>query len=85
MLGYSHAYPELTANIGNLALLRLAAALSLIPEDLAEQVRQGYREFRRRQHHLRLNGAQYARVPPAEVAAAVAAVRKLWRTVFGED
>lgn len=85
VLGYSHAHPELTANIGNLALLRLAAALSLIPEDLAEQVRQGYREFRRRQHHLRLNGAQYARVPPAEVAAAVAAVRKLWRTVFGED
>lgn len=85
VLGYAHVHPELTANIGNLALLRLAAALSLIPEALAERVRQGYREFRRRQHHLRLNGARYARVPHQEVAEAVTAVRELWRTVFGED
>lgn len=51
---------------------------------LAERCRDAYREFRRLQHALRLNGAQYARVPPADVAAHVAAVKELWEGVFGK-
>jgi hypothetical protein len=33
------------------------------------------------QHRLRLNGAEYARVEPAEVAGESAAVQALWRSV----
>ena len=79
VLAFSHRYPQLTRNLGNIALLGMAAELRLIPADVAERARNAYREFRRLQHALRLNGAQYARVPPAEVAAHAGAVRELWR------
>lgn len=39
VLGHAHAHAELTGNLGNLALLRIAAGLGLIPADLAERVR----------------------------------------------
>ena len=79
VLAFSHQYPDLTRNLGNIALLGMAAGLGLIPAALAERVRNAYREFRRLQHALRLNGAQYARVPPGQVAAHAEAVRELWR------
>ena len=83
MLGHAHA--ELTRNLGNIiALLRIAATLGLIPADLAERVRDAYREYRRLQHGLRLNNARYARVEPAEVAAMREAVEQLLGVVFGE-
>ena len=50
----------------------------------AARCQAAYREFRRLQHGLRLNGAQYARVDPAAVAPHVEAVRALWAAVFGE-
>ena len=56
VLGYANRYPELTGNIGNIALLKLASKLDLIPAIAAENVRSSYREFRRIQHRLRLNG-----------------------------
>ena len=83
VLGFAHRYPDLTANLGNIALLRMSAAHGLLPEALAERAREAYRDYRRRQHALRLSGAAYARVPPAEVAEARAAVLELWRTLFG--
>jgi glutamate-ammonia-ligase adenylyltransferase len=82
VLAFSRQYPELTGNLGNIALLGMAAGLGLIPAPLAERVREAYREFRRRQHALRLNGAQYARVPHEDVAAHAAAVRELWQLIF---
>ena len=85
VLAHAHRRPELVANAGNIALLKLAAELGLIPADLAESVRSAYREFRRLQHGLRLNGAKYARVPPAEVKDEIAATFALWRKVFGND
>jgi glutamate-ammonia-ligase adenylyltransferase len=81
VLGYSHAHPELTGNKGNIALLKMAADAGLIPGDLAETVRSAYRDYRRMQHGLRLNGTK-ARVAPEEVAERVRVVRKLWRVVF---
>ena len=84
VLGYSHQHPELTGNLGNIALLRIAGELGLIPTDLAETVRNAYRDYRRMQHIARLNNAK-ARVAPAEVAERVAAVRALWRHVFDTD
>ena len=60
----------------------MAAGHGLIDAELAERCRDAYREFRRIQHSLRLNGAAYARVPPAQVAAHTAAVKALWSRVF---
>jgi glutamate-ammonia-ligase adenylyltransferase len=84
VLGYSHQHPELTGNLGNIALLRIAAELGLIPAPLAESVRAAYREFRRLQHGLRLNGDK-ARVHPDTVTDRVASVCELWQQVFGSD
>jgi len=83
VLGHSHRHPDLTGNLGNIALLRMAAEHGLIDAELAERCRDAYREFRRLQHALRLNGAQYARVPREQVAAHVAAVSRLWTSVLG--
>ncbi len=85
VLGHAHGRPELTANDGNIALLKLAAKLGLIPGDSADAVADAYREYRRRQHRLRLNGAKYARVPAAEVQNHIDATRALWRGVFGRE
>jgi glutamate-ammonia-ligase adenylyltransferase len=83
VLGHSHQHAELTGNLGNIALLKIAAGLGLIPADLAETVRNAYRDYRRMQHELRLNAAR-ARVSPDVVQQRVDAVRELWRMVFGD-
>ena len=81
VLAHAHDFPSLTKNLGNIALLGMAAELGLLPKALAERCRVAYREYRRVQHALRLNGAQYARVPHAQVAAHLAAVRELWQHI----
>jgi glutamate-ammonia-ligase adenylyltransferase len=82
VLAHAHRFADLTGNLGNIALLRIASGHGLIPAELAERCRDAYREFRRLQHGLRLNGARYARVAPERVAAHAAAVRELWRRVL---
>ncbi|MGH6805031.1 MAG: hypothetical protein ACREC3_16960, partial [Methyloceanibacter sp.] len=83
VLGHSHAHPELTGNIGNLALLKLAGRLGLVPQLQALAAHDAYREFRRKQHMLRLAGEKYARLPPNQVNTHTASVLKLRETVFG--
>jgi glutamate-ammonia-ligase adenylyltransferase len=85
VLGAADRHAELTGNIGNLALLKLAARLGLIPEDMAANAHAAYREFRRLQHQLRLQGERYARVEPATVREHAQAVIKLWDKVFAEQ
>lgn len=82
VLGYSFAHAGLTANIGNLALLKLAASLGLIPETSAQAVHAAYHRFRQLQHSLRLQGETYARVPPETVREATQAVMELWDGIF---
>jgi glutamate-ammonia-ligase adenylyltransferase len=82
VLGHAHRFPDLTKNLGNIALLGMAAGHGLLEGALAEQCRAAYREFRRLQHALRLNGAEFARVPPAQVAAHADAVLALWRALL---
>ena len=82
VLAYAATHPGLTGNLGNIALLKIAADLGLISVTSAERCRTAYREFRRMQHSLRLNGAQFARVPPEHAAQHAQAVRELWRAVF---
>lgn len=82
VLAYACDHPDLTGNIGNLALLRLAASLQLIPQELAEHTHDAYREFRRLQHALRLQGERYARMPIDGVSRHTAAVSEFWNWVF---
>jgi glutamate-ammonia-ligase adenylyltransferase len=84
VLAYAHRHAELTGNLGNLALLKIAAGLGLIPADLSERVRNAYRTYRTLQHSLRLNDAHYARVERAAVAQKIESVLALWRAVFAQ-
>ena len=82
ILGHAHQYPELTANLGNIALLRMAAELGLIPAELADGARNAYREYRRLQHVKRLNDAPKSRLPREGVESHITAVTALWHTLF---
>ena len=81
ILAHACDYPQLTGNLGNIALLRIAAECRLIPAVLAEPTRDAYREFRRLQHLRRLNNFD-SRVDTAEVADLVGPVLSLWKHVF---
>ncbi|HEX9277795.1 MAG TPA: bifunctional [glutamate--ammonia ligase]-adenylyl-L-tyrosine phosphorylase/[glutamate--ammonia-ligase] adenylyltransferase [Casimicrobiaceae bacterium] len=83
VLLHSARHPPLTRNVGNIALLALAAELGLVPAPLAATVADAYREYRRLQHQIRLQGAPLARVVPAAQAARRATVGELWAHVFG--
>ncbi|HLF38414.1 MAG TPA: bifunctional glutamine synthetase adenylyltransferase/deadenyltransferase, partial [Burkholderiales bacterium] len=83
VLGRARAHAELTGNIGNLALLKLAARLGLVGEDRARAAHDAYRRLRQLQHGLRLKGEQYARIAPEQVAKEIRAVRELWESVIG--
>jgi len=83
ILGHAHAHEELCGNLGNIALLRIAAELGLIPRELAEQVRGIYREYRRMQHVFRLDGVRGARVERDVYRSRIDTVKALWSTVFG--
>ena len=85
VLGHAHEHAELTGNLGNLALLKAAAGLGLIPADLSERVRNAYRAYRKLQHSLRLNEERYARIGRAAVAQKIESVRELWRLVLGAE
>ena len=96
VLGYANRYPELTGNIGNIALLKLAGELGLISQGAADKVRSAYREFRRIQHRLRLNGdvdmtgntpidgqtQKFTRVEGGHLKDGHMAVLALWEEVF---
>ena len=86
VLRHACAYPQLTRNTGNIALLKLFGDLGLIEPVLAATVGDAYRALRKLQHQLRLQGQDNARVEPALVAEHVASVLRLWQAVFeGEN
>lgn len=76
-------FSSLVGNLGNIALLRLSAEAGLISRELALQGGDAYRNLRRAQHQLRLQGAEKARVPQDQLQNERAAVRKLWDNVLG--
>ena len=80
VLAHAHEYPQLTANIGNLALLKLAGELQLIPAELAEQVRELYRSLRQTQHRMRLNSAAPCRIDQGLIDSG--ACRELWKLLL---
>ncbi|MES2165366.1 MAG: bifunctional [glutamate--ammonia ligase]-adenylyl-L-tyrosine phosphorylase/[glutamate--ammonia-ligase] adenylyltransferase [Pseudomonadota bacterium] len=82
VLQHAAAYPQLTANYGNIALLKMCGELGLIDAGLAARVGDAYRQLRKLQHQLRLQGQDLARVDPQLVASHAAQVMELWRTIF---
>jgi glutamate-ammonia-ligase adenylyltransferase len=69
----------LTADIGNIALLKLLGQLHLINASLAETAADAYRDFRKLQHQIRLKGADKARVElTPSMDSQRNAVRQLW-------
>jgi glutamate-ammonia-ligase adenylyltransferase len=83
VLRHAAQHPGLTANVGNIALLRMAGELGLVDAGLAEAVADAYRAMRRLQHQVRLQGQDHARVEPALVAAHAAQVVRLWQACLG--
>ncbi|WLI89987.1 bifunctional [glutamate--ammonia ligase]-adenylyl-L-tyrosine phosphorylase/[glutamate--ammonia-ligase] adenylyltransferase [Massilia sp. R2A-15] len=83
VLRHAHQYPQLTANTGNIALLKVCGELGLIDAALAGAVADAYRAMRKLQHQVRLQGQDNARVEPALVATHAANVVALWQAIFG--
>jgi [glutamine synthetase] adenylyltransferase / [glutamine synthetase]-adenylyl-L-tyrosine phosphorylase len=82
VLLHAARHPQLTANSGNIALLRLCGELGLIDTSLALAVGDAYRAMRRLQHQMRLQGQDTGRVDGALVAAHAGNVRRLWDALF---
>ena len=84
ILAHARQHPTLLANCGNIALLARAAEAGLLPVAIAEPAANAYRELRRLQHQVKLQGAETARLPRADAGLHPDQVRGLWRAVFGE-
>lgn len=84
VLRHAAAYPQLTVNVGNIALLTRFAVLGLIDGTLAADAAVAYRAMRRLQHQMRLQGKDNARVAPALVERHAANVVKLWDALFAQ-
>ncbi|HWT71020.1 MAG TPA: bifunctional [glutamate--ammonia ligase]-adenylyl-L-tyrosine phosphorylase/[glutamate--ammonia-ligase] adenylyltransferase [Oxalicibacterium sp.] len=82
VLRFAHEHPRLTGDIGNIALLKLCGQIGLIDADLAVEVADAYRLFRKMQHQIRLQGEDRARVARERLQAEVDAVTQLWNRVF---
>jgi glutamate-ammonia-ligase adenylyltransferase len=83
VLAHAHAERELTRNVGNIALLGMCAQLGLVPAAIALTSAEAYREYRRLQHQVRLQGAREARVDGEAQAPRREAVAALCIAVFG--
>jgi glutamate-ammonia-ligase adenylyltransferase len=82
VLRHAAHHPGLTADIGNIALLKLCGQLGLIDTGLAQRVADAYRKFRRLQHQIRLQGEERARVAPERIAGERGSVEALYQQVF---
>jgi [glutamine synthetase] adenylyltransferase / [glutamine synthetase]-adenylyl-L-tyrosine phosphorylase len=84
VLACAHDEAMLTKNVGNIALLRMAGELDLVPAEIALAAADAYREFRRLQHQIRLSGAPHARADAASQEERRKAVSALWEHIFGK-
>lgn len=83
VLAYSSQHEELTRNIGNIALLKQAGELGLIPAGLAQQVADCYRTYRKEQHRIRLGGDDRSRMERKQMLSMEQTVLQLWHLVLG--
>jgi [glutamine synthetase] adenylyltransferase / [glutamine synthetase]-adenylyl-L-tyrosine phosphorylase len=83
VLAHAHVHAQLARNAGNIALLKLVVDLGLVSGEISAAATDAYREYRRLQHQIRMQGAREARVEPDVHVAQREAVGTLWRAVFG--
>ena len=82
VLNYANQYPQLIANIGNIALLKTSGVLGLIDKKLSEQVACAYQHYRQLQHSIRLQGKLQAQLAAALVQPEITRVESLWQALF---
>ncbi|MGA0128950.1 MAG: bifunctional [glutamate--ammonia ligase]-adenylyl-L-tyrosine phosphorylase/[glutamate--ammonia-ligase] adenylyltransferase [Burkholderiales bacterium] len=82
VLLHANKYPELSENIGNIALLTTAADEGLVPLDAAAAVGEAYYDYRKLQHAQRLQGVQRVVVPDGDLLSHRKNVISLWETLF---
>ena len=83
VLAHARSYPDLVANIGNIALLLHAEAAGLLPSGIGQTAAAAYRELRRMQHRSRLDEGN-GLVAPESVQGPQQAISALWQAVFPE-
>ena len=81
VLSQSAQHPELTANVGNIALLQRAESAGLLSSGVGQAAAMAYRTLRRVQHRARLNEAP-TQVADAMLDAEKRAILALWQAVF---
>lgn len=84
VLRHAAQYPQLTGDIGNIALLKLFGKLELINTELGVKAGDTYRIFRKLQHQNRLQGIEQVRVEKKCVEKEIDAVLALWKITFGD-
>ncbi len=85
VLAFAHRYPQLSGNLGNIALLSIAADCALIDRSAAIAVGNAYRLFRAKQHRLRLDGDDKSRLnlqDHPEFDKARVQVMSLWQLIL---
>jgi glutamate-ammonia-ligase adenylyltransferase len=82
VLAHAHQYPELTENIGNIALLVRLAELGIIEKEEASRVASAYLAFRKLQHASRLQGHSKAQVASSLVKDHADEVKSLWNKLM---
>ena len=85
VLAHAKQYPQLTENVGNIALLKLLAKLNIIETEAAENVAIAYREYRKMQHALKLQGVTQTKVKIGLLKEHVVAVTTLWKQVLSQN
>ena len=81
VLSQSAQHPELTGNVGNIALLQRAEASGLLPAGVGQDAATAYRELRRIQHTSRLDEGN-GLISVNLITTHRDAVLALWRAVF---
>ncbi len=85
VLIYSHDYPELVNNFGNILLLEMVGRLGLVDVELANRCARIYRDYRYAQRTWRLeNGSGNVRLARETMTEQIADVNALWVSVFGD-
>ena len=86
VLLHAAQFPLLTQNAGNTALLMRLGDAGIIDPNLAAAAANAYRDYRRRQHFLRLNDNPKSVVPFCdELKTHAAAVQQLFKSVFESE
>ncbi len=82
VLLHASKHSELSENIGNIALLTIAANKNLISQDAATAVSEAYYDYRKLQHAQRLQGVHKVVVPDSDLLSHRKNVMTLWETLF---